>query len=244
MKHICTVAVLTFLPFVFASAARAQAPKISDAPQSIRELSSVIQGKRPDDARAEIIKRLGKPHRDVGSGVRIEQWDLPEGVLTFHPGTGPAFADAKAGKIIRLVQTSNPAGSNILTGYEMTTTPDPKNHGTRFWLGNLEFGRGASYRFTDSGQHSGKRDGQAGNFFMLHPAGTVEIRYDAPVTADTLLETLAGGTVVAHLIFTSADRAGRATFSIRSSERDRTLAFGADTPLPFAMNAGWKNHWR
>lgn len=244
MKHSCAAIFLTFLPFVFANEARAQAPIVDDAPESIRRIAAVIEGKRPDDVRAEIIRRLGEPHRDVGSGARIEQWDLPEGVLTFHPGSGPTFADAKAGKIIRLLQTRNPAGSNTLTGYEMTTTPDLRNHGTRFWLGNLKFGRDASYRFTDSGQHPGKRDGQSGNFFMLHPIGTVEVRYEAPVTADTLLETLAEGAVVARLTFTSADRGSRVIFSIRSSERGRTLSFDAEQALPFMMSAGWKSYWR
>ena len=221
-----------FLAIVLALAAqansRAQAPDVSAAPKAVQDLAAEIRGKSPDETRAAIIARLGPAKRNVGSGFRIEQWDLPGGVLTFHPRTGPTFAERKTGKNFHLVRTKNPAGTNILAGYEMTTVPDPKNHGNCFWIGNLSFGPGPAYRFVDSGQNTSFRDAQGQNFFMLHPAGTVEIRYVAPTTADTLLESLAEGATVAHLIFTSADKKDHATFSITSSERSRRLVFGAE----------------
>ena len=222
----------------------AQAPAISDAPKAVQDLAAEIRGKSSDETRAAIIARLGPAKRNVGSGFRIEQWDLPGGVLTFHPGTGPTFAERKTGINFHLIKTRNPAGANIFSGYEMTTVPDPKNHGNTFWIGNLKFGRGHGYHFVDSGQNTSFRSAQDQNFFMLHPAGTVEVRYVAPTTADTLLESLAEGTTVAHLVFTSADKKARATFSITSSERSRWLAFGAEKPLPFVMGTGWENFWR
>jgi hypothetical protein len=226
------------------SVTKAQAPDISKAPKAIQELAASIQGKSSDEVRTVIIERFGPAQRDVGSGVRIEQWDIAGGVLTFHPGTGPFFSDAKTRTYIRLLRTNNPAGANILASYEMTTLPDPANHGTRFWLGNLKFGPNATYRFTDSGQHPKQRAAQTDNFFLLHPAGTVEVRYVAPITPDTLLESVAEGATVAHLVFNSSDHKHQAAFSITSSERERRLVFGADKPLPFCMDTSWKNFWR
>ncbi len=241
MRHVFLPLVLIFtVQTTFGS----QAPDLSDAPDVVQKIAAEIRGKSSDDARAAIIERFGRAQRNVGSGIRIEQWDLPEGVLTFHPGTGPTFADRKTKKNFHLIQTKNTAGSNILSSYEMTTVPNPKNFGNTFWIGNLKFGPGAEYHFTDSGQNAGARGTQGQKFFLLHPAGTVEVRYVAPVTADTLLESLAEGATVAHLVFTSADKMDHATFSITSSERSRRLAFGAEKPLPFVMATGWKNFWR
>ncbi len=238
-------ALLTLVLILAAQAiAPAQAPDISDAPKAVQDLATEIRGKSSDETRAAVIARLGPAKRNVGSGFRIEQWDLPGGVLTFHPGTGPTFAEKKTGKNFHLIKTRNPAGANIFSGYEMTTVPDPKNHGNTFWIGNLKVGRGHGYHFVDNGQNTSFRSAQDQNFFMLHPAGTVEVRYVAPTTADTLLESLAEGATVAHLIFTSADKKAQATFSITSSERSRRLVFGAEKPLPFAMDTGWKNFWR
>ncbi len=243
--HIVKTTLLSVLLLLMALAvARAQAPKISDAPKAIQELSASIQGKRSDEVRAAIIERLGQPQRDIGSGYRIEQWDTSDGVLTFHPATGPTFADPKTKTHFRLLRTSNPAAANILESYEMTTLPVPANHGTRFWLGNVKFGPNSTYQFTDSGQHPKQRAAQAENFFMLHPTGTVEVRYVAPITADTLLESVAEDATIAHLVFTSADHKHQATFAITSSERARRLVFGADKPLSFYMDSGWRSFWR
>ena len=239
-----TASLATVLILAAHAISLAQAPAISDAPKAVQDLAAEIRGKSSDETRTAIIARLGPAKRNVGSGFRIEQWDLPEGVLTFHPGTGPTFAERKTKKTFHLIQTKNPAGANLLSGYEMTTVPDPKNHGNCFWIGNLKFGPGKAYRFVDSGQNTTFRDAQGQNFFMQHPAGTVEVRYVAPTAADTLLESLAEGATVAHLVFTSADKKGHATFSITSSERSRRLIFGDEKPLPFAMDTGWKNFWR
>jgi hypothetical protein len=232
------------LLLVAACGIRAQAPDITETPQPIQELASAIQGKGPDDVRTEIIKRFGSAHREMGSGFRIEQWDLFGGVLTFHPASGPTFVDPGTSKRYRLLRTTNPAGANILESYEMTTLPDAKNHDMKYWLGNVKFGAGGSYRFIDSHQNLDHRAGQNDNFFMLHPTGTVAVRYVPPITADTLLESLPENTVVAHLDFKSNDHKHEATFSITSSERSRTLSFGADKPLSFLMDGWWKNLWR
>jgi hypothetical protein len=101
-----------------------------------------------------------------------------------------------------------------------------------------------SYLFKDSGQNQDHRQKQGDNFFMLHPSGKYEVRYVAPVTRDTLLETLAEGTTVAQLIFTSADGKSRATFAVTSSEIYRQLTFTANKPSCFVMDTSWKNFWK
>ncbi len=227
-----------------AGTARAQAPSIADAPKPIQELSSVVQGKRPDDIRTDILKRFGPAQRVTGSGYRIEHWDIADGVLTFHPATGPIFVAQQTNKIFRLLRTKNLAKANVLQSYEMTTLPDANNHSTRYWLGNVEFGRGKTYRFVDSGQHANHRAEQTKNYFIQHPTGTVEVKYKAPVNADTILESLPEATVVAYLVFTPAANGEPATFYITSSERARRLTFGAHKPLPFEMDAWWKSFWR
>jgi len=243
---VATLTVKTaILAFILALAAqltsRAQAPDISDAPKAIQTLSASIQGKSSAEVRTAIIERLGPAQRDIGSGLRIEQWDTSDGVLTFNPSSGPIFSDPKAKKVFRLLRTANPVRACLLKSYEMTTLP---SNGTRVWLGNVEFTEDMTYRFTDSGQHPNQRGAQTENFFLLHPTGKVEARYIPPITPDTLLESLAEGTTVAHLTFTSADAKHQATFSITSSERSRRLDFSADKPLSFLMDTSWRSFWK
>lgn len=220
---------------------RTQAADIADAPKMVRELAISIQGKSPEEVRSVIVKQLGPAKRDVGSGLRIEQWDTSDGVLTFNPVTGPTFSDAKTKRVFRLVRTTNLVRACLLQSYEMTTLPI---NGTRFWLGNVEFTEDMTYRFTDSGQHPGQRGSQTENFFILYPNGKVQVRYSPPVTPDTVLESLPEGATVAHLVFISADGKYKATFSITSSERSRSLDFSADKPLAFMLDTAWKSFWK
>lgn len=238
-----SVAPLIFATSATASGLLAQTPPGTEAPEPIRKLAAGIQGKPSPEVREEIITRYGPAQRDIGSGLRIEQWDLADGMLTFHPIVGPSFKD-KAGKLFWLMRTSNPVGKTILKSYEMTTLPDPDNHGNRFWLGNVKFGADGSYRFEHSDQHAGHRAKQRGNYFIENPTGSVAVRYPEGITADTLLESLPEDTLVARLEFLSADGKNKAAFSIKSSERARTLTFGAETPISFAMDASWQNYWR
>jgi len=233
--------VATFLLCFALPASQAQTSGISEAPAAIQELAASIQGKYPEEVHAAIVARFGAAKRDVGSGVRIEEWQVAGGLLEFHPNVGPTFLDAKTGQRFWLLRTSNPAAANILQSYEMVTLADPANHGSQFWLGNLTFGPESTYRFIDSGANLEHRAAQIDNFFMLHPDGTVEVRYVGSTKADTLLESLAEGSTVARLVFTSG--AHSATFSVTSSARERRLAFKADEPLSFELHTGWKKYW-
>lgn len=135
-------------------------------PTAVWQIVHSIQTKSPDEVKAAIVKQLGAPQRDIGSGLHIEQWDLPEGVLTFHPGLGPTFIDSKTKRTVWLMRTRNHIGENLFQSYEMTTVPDPKNYGNCFWLGNLKINADMTYQFKDSGQNTNQRNGQGDNYFM------------------------------------------------------------------------------
>jgi hypothetical protein len=222
----------------------AQPSNLLEPPQAIQELATRIQGKSPTEVRAAIIERFGAARRKFGSGVIIEEWDVSEGVLRFHPFVGPTFLDSKTNQHFWLLRTNNPAASNILQGYQMFTRAGPTNHGSQYWLGELEFGPRSTYRFIDRRQNLEHRATQTENFFMLYPTGTVEVHYVGSTTPDTRLELVGEGTTVAHLTFTSGDRKHAATFFVTSSARERRLVFGADKPLSFYMDTAWQNHWR
>ena len=66
---------------------------------------------RIGEVRAAIIQRFGNAPRNVGSGVRIEVWQLPEGSLRFHPDVGPTFLDSKTKRQFWLLRTSNSVAS-------------------------------------------------------------------------------------------------------------------------------------
>lgn len=51
----------------------------------VLSFGKTLQGKSSDEIRTAIIDRFGPPTRNVGSGLRIDQWEIAGGVLTFHP---------------------------------------------------------------------------------------------------------------------------------------------------------------
>jgi hypothetical protein len=241
MKEFLTATILATLSLWIALGdARAQAPKITEAPKPVQDLVAAIRGKDDSGMRQEIVRRFGEPARDVGSGLHIEQWDVAGGVLTLHQATGPTFSDAKSGKTLRLLPTNNPVGKNVLTDYEMYSKPNRVHKGGA-WIGNLKFGPGKEYRFEESPPARGTRGERPDNFFFQHPCGTVEVLYPEGINAETPLESLAEGSVVARLKFTSGPTPGRAEFVIKSSEKGRHLSFDAEKPLPFGMGAAWRD---
>jgi hypothetical protein len=217
-----------------------QAENLIDTPNVVQEIAARIQNKNMDEVRAVIMDKLGPPQRNIGSGTPIFQWDVLDGVLTFHPFRGPTFVNSKTKKIIYLLQTANSAGENLLQSYEMTTLPAPP-YGNSSWLGNLSFGADRTYQFKASGLTAGQRNEPAGNFFLRSPTGKVAVQYLSPNTAETLLESVAESTVIANLTFTSTDGAHKETFSIKSSEQSRRLDFYSEKPLSFVMYTSWKH---
>ncbi|RBP45699.1 hypothetical protein DES53_10281 [Roseimicrobium gellanilyticum] len=235
----------TLILLAFASSrVIAQAPDVAETPKAIQELAASTHGKKWAEVRSMMLEKFGEPSRVIGSGFRIEKWDLPEGTLTFHPMSGPSFLDTKSRKLYRLYQTETPAGESLLSSYEMTTLPDPKSYGNSFWLGNIKFGTGSEYQFTPQKQHL--RYLPQDNFFHQFPEGTVQVRYVESVKASTLLETVAEAATIAHLEFTSEDGRAKASYAIQCSERSRTLTWvsekrddGEVKPMPFKMVTRW-----
>jgi hypothetical protein len=208
----------------------------------IEVLTEEIQGKNPREVRDLITRRLGPPDRDIGSGFQIEQWDVDGGVLTFHPFAGPTFT--REGQVTRLMRTTNPIESCLFGRYEMTTAPDPNNHGTRYWLGNLTLSAKGRYHYEDSGQNLSQRAGQKDNFFLRHSKGSAQIEYAAGLTPRKLLEDVPDGSRVATVTFLAEDGRKSAVFGIITRRGPMDLEFEGPGPLPFRMHTGWKNYWR
>jgi hypothetical protein len=229
-------------PKLKAVKAEAQQPvKTPELPQSVQILSSQIQeGKTPDEVRSLIIKSFGEPVRDIGSGLRIEQWDFDEGVLTFHPLSGPTFA-FESGCFVRLIHTHNPIRENIIGAYEMYAKPDKYNN--EYWIGNLDLKDNGTFTFKDSGTKFDGRDKQKNNFFMVHPSGTFEIAYLSGSGPETLLEAVARGNIV-KLKFQSRDGSSRKEYSIASDPIIMRLFFVSEEEMEFKMNRGWNNYWK
>jgi hypothetical protein len=224
--------VLSVLPS--SSAAQAQQASAIDA------LVPEIQGKRPADVRALIIERLGPPARDVGSGLRIDEWDVDGGVLTFHPVIGPTF---DKGEVHRwLIHTNNPAALCLFGTYEMRTVPE-ELHGTTYWLGAVALSRNLRYRYTDGHQNLDQRAKQHDNFFMLHPIGRTRLAYARGVTPQTRLEDLPDGSLVATVTFVARRRRASKTYRIVASRTEMRLAFESEA-MPFQLDKAWVNYWR
>ena len=209
--------------------------------QTVTDL--VLEGKSSKEVRDLVVRTFGPPDRDIGSGLSIVQWDFEEGVLTCHPGTGPVF-DHKSGERTWLIQTHNPLEENLIGSYEMTTRPDARYHGTRFWIGNLTLRKDRTYVFVDSSQNLDHRAGQENNFFMLHPAGTFRLEFLSGLTAQTLLESVTEQTPIARLRFKARDGHAEKECVIVSYPLGRVLVFDGADELGFCMHKGWNNYWQ
>jgi hypothetical protein len=208
--------------------------------QDLAALKAEIQGKQPDEVRALIIGRFGPPARTFGSGFRIETWDVGGGVLMFHPASGPSFDEG--GQSVWLMRTNNPAGLCLYGHYEMAIKPEPPSR-MAYSLGDLYMTWDSSYIFTVSRASSEHRQGQAKNFFPLHPTGRVEVKYAPGVTAETRLEDLPDGSLVATLKFVAGLSGSSEQYRVIANRTERKLRFAGEG-MPFEMEKGWVNYWR
>jgi hypothetical protein len=199
-------------------------------------LRAEIQGKKPDEVRALIIRRFGPPAREVGSGFQIEEWDVNGGVLVYHPAVGPSFN--KGGDLVWLMHTNNPAGLCLYGQYEMAAKPELPSG-----LGDLYVTWDSSYTFLGSRESSEYRKAHADDFFTLHPTGRVEVRYAPGVTAETRLEDLPDGSLVATLTFVPASGGPSKDYRIIASRTWRKLRLTGEAQ-PFEAEKGWVNYWR
>jgi hypothetical protein len=206
-------------------------------PASIQTLAEEIRDKSGDEAEAAIVRHFGSG-RDVGSGLRILQWDVGVGVLTFSRGL--ASFQMNGGRVLWLTATSNKALQAVTgSGFEMTTPPSPQ---MKYWLGDLDLKTGSTYKFTDSREWESlhHREKQTNNFFLKHPEGLLAIRFAPECSPDTVLERLPEATVLCSLTFFPADGSPEAMFDIVVYPSERRLRFAREKPqLEFLMDKGW-----
>jgi len=211
-------------------------------PPQLAEFRRAIQQMGPEQIEALAIERFGQSTGSVGFGIICPVWEFEEGTLVLHPSIGPTW-HRKAGGVIWLIRTENPARQNVLTSYEMTTMPHPNESGTinQVWIGNVRIDDQGAYQFVPSNMFGPKDMGdQSGNHFMKHPTGRVEVEWASEVNDQTPLEVVVGETV-AHLTFISSDGRARLRCEVRSSKETRLIEI---TSPPFCMWTGWQNAWR
>ncbi len=211
-----------------------------DAPKSMQTLSSAIQGKTNRMIRWAILWRYGRADRDIGSGVPIEQWDLPEGILTMQ-GRGPSFTENSTQRIWHLLKSENPLGRCLLQSYEMRAAP---NGGA--WLRQMDLRQDMTYHFKR--QEVLVAGSVLPRFLMDHPKGRIEIIYEPGITAETLLETLPEDAPVARVTFMSSEGAESVSFPLVFSSKHRVLVFDSEKPFPFhawtgMINSGVTHGW-
>jgi hypothetical protein len=210
---------------------------LRNSPASIQTLAEEIRDKSGDDAEAAIVKHFG-PGRDVGSGLRILQWNVGTGVLTFSRGL--ASFHMNSGTVLWLTATHNKALDTLTGGgFEMTTPPSPQ---MKYWLGDLELKRGSEYKFIDSREResSHHREKQATNFFVKHSDGRFSIQFAPGCSPDTVLEHLSDATVLCSITFFPKDGSREATYDIVAYPSERRLTFSRKKPpLQFLMDKGW-----
>ncbi len=211
----------------------------STLPEAVKQLASSLKGKGPAEAGKVIHKALGEPARMVGSGVRIEQWDVAGGSVTYNPIAGVSFV--AGGKSVSLIETHNRIDQNVIDSYEMTTPP---TRGTRYWMGNLELRKDGSYQFTDSHQNLDERKSSGPCFFVTHPTGRYELRISQNLEGSPLLENVPAGSEVCKLKFTPSDGGKSMTYTVTSDPVTRRLAFGGPNAVAFRMDRGWSNVWK
>lgn len=210
---------------------------LKNAPASIQTLAQEIRDKSGDEVEATIVKYLG-PGRDVGSGLRILQWDVGKGAVVLNGGLANFQTDG--GKVLWLTATSSKALQTIIgEGFEMTTPPSPQ---MKYWLGDLDLKTGSIYKFIDSHEWESlhHREKQTNNFFLKHPDGRFAIQFAPGCSSDTVLERLADATILCSLTFFPADGSPEATYDIVAYPSERRLRFSRTTPQPeFLMDKGW-----
>jgi len=187
-------------------------------------------------ARDLIQRRFGPANRDVGSGERVEQWDVGGGVLQLNI-LGVAFTSGDAST--RVNRTTNLAGECVIGSYEMFPL-------TGSYLGTVTISAGGSYHYEPSNSWDRDAPGQQGNFFMLHSDGIARIDYADGVGPDTRLEdiAIADGQRLARVVFTASDGSSTSPFNVIVTPSAMMLALKPDVSAPFTLTKCWVNYWR
>ena len=220
----------------------AAATQPADLPPAINRVRPRLAGKGRDEVLAMLTKEFGPQARDIGSGLSIPQWDMGGGVLQFHPSVGPTFRMKE--KTTWLIATHNPAGANIVGNYEMYTLPDPANHGTSFWIGNLKLSAHGTYRYVPGSIEPQAKE--ARNFFVDHAEGTYKIAYAGVLNKESLLEDQADRATLATVTFTGKAPTDSAKIQLKVDAAARWLDFAAagDAPMNCVMQKSWLEYWK
>lgn len=222
--------------------AQTSRPAAETLPTAIAQLQTDIRGLRPIQVREAIKKRFGQPSREIGSGIRIPQWDVAGGKLTFHPLRGPTFT-TPSGEDHWLLRTTNPARETILSQYEMFRSPDPAGRRPQYWIGDIYLKNDLTYRYEDGGMNLHDRGDQSHNFFILHSIGQVEVEWSKGIKDDTPLESAGDGTI-AQLVFHAAVGSASLRCRVVSRTSDRRLQMLPEGGnASFSLVGGWKNFW-
>lgn len=231
------MAVLGFAVFLVVLCPYAKTPAgLRAAPPSVRSLAASLPGKPWWLMRAGFMLRFGTPDRDVGSGVYIEEWDLPEGTLRLHSGFGPTFTAKSTGQTMSLLHTANPVGVCLQASFSLRF--GPREH----YGGTIELRPDSTYI------HDGKFFALSGvprpGFSLLdHPVGKFRLHLGGRVTAETLLETLPDGTVIAHIEFQPEDGSPETAGRIVADHLLRGLRLESVKPGEvFSGIAPWKDY--
>ncbi len=210
------------------------------AERALQALVSEIQNKAPNVVREIIVEQYGQGDRDIGSGFRIEQWDINGGVLTFHPATGVYFEEN--GVLHSLIETTNNVKEAVFGSYEMSSLPDHNNHGTSYWLGNLELLDGG-YSFKRSRTSHEKELVIGESYFFLHPSGTALIEYESESIRGNKLENVKDGSAIATITFTSKNNVDTIKYNIVTRKSAKMLFFSRKKGINFKMDKAWGSYW-
>ena len=229
----------SFALLVATGLAHAQVPPLATAPLQIQQVSKDMAGKDHKEIRELLLARFGEPASRSGSGIQYHHWLVSGGELTHGaPFDSVTFTD-QSSRVYHLPPTRSPVGKGIFSSLEMTGLPD--HRGSTQWVGNLYFAKESRYRFVDAadGMPSDPAEDPSINFFVAHPNGAVEMRYVPPITAETLFESLAPGTVVAFYRFTS-DSGDELRLSMKVGTYQFDTEFVSKDGLPFQLEGNWE----
>ena len=214
-------------------------PAQEKLPPSIERLRSDVRGKAPGEVHALLLQRFGKPSRELGSGLRLPEWDVEGGVLSYSPLAG-VFFDG-----VQLIETHNRVAENLKGTWEVTSLPDPKAGGTRTWIGTIELSPNGTYRTTLA--PSGRWFGTGFELFDKYPSGTYSVTYAPGVRGELLLETLNSKQVVVRLeLRPSGGQDERVTAEVVAQPSVKQLEWTPlkGAPAPRAIcSKDWEHRW-
>ncbi|MBV9463621.1 MAG: hypothetical protein JO317_05275 [Verrucomicrobiae bacterium] len=181
---------------------------------------------------------MGKPDRDIGSGLEIDQWDFHGGILTFHPTSGPNFRTSH-GEVFWLMNSKNSVGANLYAQYEMDKVPN--RQGLSAWIGTVTISSTGEYEYRDN--ELGSLQHVAGGFFEAHPRGKVQVRYSSGIKPTTLLEDLQDQAVVAEITFLPTDKTRERLFKVVNQTSTRSIDLQSVEARTFLLWKGWNHSW-